>query len=319
MRTRGGDEWSTGRKQKAGGVTPPALHSPASGFADLHLHSLFSDGTFAPEDIVAHGARFGHKALALTDHDTVGGCERMATACAAARIEFIVGTELTAEHNGNELHILAYFVDPQNPRLLTEIAKFQKVRQERIHDMVGLINALGVPLKVADVFELANCRSPGRPHVARALVQGGHCRTLDQAFERFLKKNRPAWVPKAKMSALAAVELIHQAGGLAVLAHPGLNRTDQTIPAIVDAGLDGIECFHTKHPPATAAHYLAIARQHNLLVTGGSDCHGLSKGKPLIGTVKLDYNYVEKLYAARNARRASTTPIPAGGERAEVR
>ncbi|MBP9901025.1 MAG: PHP domain-containing protein, partial [Verrucomicrobia bacterium] len=161
-------------------------------FADLHLHSLFSDGTFTPEEIVGHGARLGHQALALTDHDTVEGCERMATACAAVGIEFIVGAELTAEHGGNELHILAYFVDPQNPKLLTEIAKFQKVRQERIRDMVACINALGVPLKVAVVFALANCRSPGRPHVARALVRGGHCRTLDEAFERFLKKNRPA-------------------------------------------------------------------------------------------------------------------------------
>ena len=270
-------------------------------FADLHLHSLFSDGTFTPEEVVGHGARFGHKALALTDHDTVEGCERMAAACAAAGIEFIVGTELTAEHEGNELHILAYFVDPQNPKLLTEIAKFQKVRQERIRDMVGCINALGVPLKADDVFALANCRSPGRPHVARALVRGGHCRTLDEAFERFLKKNRPAWVPKAKMSAREAIELIHQAGGLAVMAHPGLNRSDQTIPAIVDAGLDGLECFHTKHPPATAENYLALARKHNLLVTGGSDCHGLSKGKPLIGTVRLDYEYVEKLYAAKKS------------------
>jgi 3',5'-nucleoside bisphosphate phosphatase len=270
-------------------------------FADLHLHSLFSDGTFTPEEVVAQGVRFGHKALALTDHDTVEGCECMAAACAAAGIEFIVGTELTAEHAGNELHILAYFVEPSNPRLLTEIAKFQKVRQERIRDMVACINALGVPLKVDDVFALANCRSPGRPHVARALVRGGHCRTLDEAFERFLKKNRPAWVPKAKMSALEAIELIHQAGGLAVMAHPGLNRSDQTIPVIVDAGLDGIECFHTKHPPATVEHYLALARKHNLLVTGGSDCHGLSKGKPLIGTVRLDYHYVEKLYAAKKS------------------
>ncbi len=279
-------------------------------FADLHLHSLFSDGTFTPEEVVGHGVRFGHRALALTDHDTVEGCERMAAACAAAGIEFLVGTELTAEHGGNELHILAYCVDPQNPELLAKIAKFQKVRQERIRDMVACINALGVPLQVEEVFALANCRSPGRPHVARALVRGGFCRTLDEAFERFLKKNRPAWVPKAKMSAPEAIELIHQAGGLAVMAHPGLNRSDQNIPAIVAAGLDGIECFHTKHPPATAEHYLAIARHYQLLVTGGSDCHGLSKGKPLIGTVRLDYQYVEKLYAAKSAAAESRAVPP---------
>jgi predicted metal-dependent phosphoesterase TrpH len=264
-------------------------------FADLHLHSLFSDGTFTPEEITERAARLGFVALALTDHDTVEGCERMTIACAAAGIEFMVGTELTAEYEGNELHILAYCVDTLNAGLIRQLAKFQKVRQDRVREMAERINSLGVPLKAEEVFALANCRSPGRPHVARALVRGGHCRTLDEAFERFLKKGRPAWVPKAKMSALEAIELIHQAGGLAVMAHPGLNRTDQTIPAIVDAGLDGIECFHTKHPPSTAEHYLTIAGQYNLLVTGGSDCHGLSKGRPLIGTVKLPYAHVEKL------------------------
>jgi len=279
-------------------------------FADLHLHSRFSDGTFAPEEIAERAQRAGLRAIALTDHDTIEGCERTAAACEAKGVEFLFGAELTAEHNGHELHILAYAVDPQNPRLLAGLSKFQHVRQQRIREMVARINALNVPLDVEAVFALANCRSPGRPHVARAMVQARLCGTLDEAFERFLKKGRPAWVPKAKMSALEAVDLIHQARGLAVMAHPGLNKTDESIPDLVAAGLDGIECYHTKHNTATVGHYLAIARQFNLLVTGGSDCHGLSKGKPLIGTVKLDYAHVERLYAARltaDARRASAT------------
>ena len=270
-------------------------------YADLHLHSHFSDGTFTPEEISAHAQRHGLRAIALTDHDTVEGCERTAAACAAVGVEFIVGTELTAEHNGNELHILAYLVDPQNPQLLSEIGKFQSVRQDRIREMVARINELNIPLQVEDVFALANCRSPGRPHVARAMVKARLCGTLDEAFDRFLKKGRPAWVPKAKMSALEGIQLIHQAGGLAVMAHPGLNRTDESIPDLVRAGLDGIECFHTKHNAATSDRYQRIAREHSLLITGGSDCHGLSKGKPLIGTVKLDYQHVEKLYAAKKS------------------
>ena len=274
-------------------------------FADLHLHSQFSDGTYTPEEVAAQGVRFGFSALALTDHDTVEGCARMAAACDAATIEFIPGAELTAEQAGNELHILGYFLDTQNAKLLAEIGKFQVVRQQRIRDMVARLNELNVPLRAEAVFALANCQSPGRPHVARALVKAGLCRSLDEAFERFLKKGRPAWVPKAKMSAPEGIELIHQAGGLAVMAHPGLNRTDEVIPELVAAGLDGIECFHTKHSPTTAARYLALAEKYNLLVTGGSDCHGLSKGRPLIGTVKLDYSYIEKLYAARDQRRAS--------------
>lgn len=274
--------------------------------ADLHLHSIFSDGTYEPEKIVANGVRFELGTLSLTDHDTVEGCARMAEACRTAGIEFIPGAELTAEHKGNELHLLAYFVDIHDEKLLSEIAVFQSVRQDRIREMVERLNKLNIPLTAAEVFALANCRSPGRPHVARALVKGGHCKSLDEAFERFLKKNRPAWVPKKKMSALEGVELIHQSGGLAVMAHPGLNRTDDVIPALVESGLDGIECFHTKHTPSMSTHYLKIAEKHGLLVTGGSDCHGMSKGRPLIGTVKLACEHVEKLKAAREKRFAAT-------------
>jgi len=279
-------------------------------FADLHLHTNFSDGTFSPEELVGHGARLGFAAMALTDHDSVEGCARMTAACAAADIEFIPGTELTAEHNDTELHLLGYFVDTQNKKLLTEIAKFQVVRQNRIREMVACINQLGVPLQAEAVFALANCKSPGRPHVARALVKAGLVANLDEAFERFLKKNRPAWVPKAKMSALEGIELVHQAGGLVIMAHPGLNRTDEIIPAIVDAGLDGIECFHTKHSTATSGRYLEIADKYHLLVTGGSDCHGFSKGKPLIGTVKLPYEHVEKMKAKIAERRSAAVVSP---------
>ena len=269
--------------------------------ADLHLHTNFSDGTFSPEELVSYAQRFDLSCIALTDHDTVEGCARAAAACDAAGMEFIPGTELTAEHNDTELHLLGYFVDTKNEKLLAEIARFQVVRQSRIHEMVARINDLGVPLQVESVFALANCKSPGRPHVARALVKAGLVANLDEAFERFLKKNRPAWVPKKKVSALEAVELIHQAGGLAVMAHPGLNRTDDVIPALVEAGLDGIECFHTKHSTAMSERYLLLAEKYHLLVTGGSDCHGFSKLKPLIGTVKLPYEYAEKLFAAKKS------------------
>jgi hypothetical protein len=278
-------------------------------FADLHLHTFFSDGTYSPEEMVSHGRRNGLSALALTDHDTVEGCARAALACAAAEMEFIPGTELTAEHDENEIHILGYCLDIQNTKLLAEVAKFQTVRQDRIREMVARLNQVKVPLTAEAVFALANCRSPGRPHVARALVKAGLCSSLDEAFERFLKKNRPAWVPKFKISAAGAIDLIHQAGGVAVMAHPGLNRTDEVIPGMVEAGLDGIECFHTKHSAGTAEHYLKLALRFNLLVTGGSDCHGLSKGKPLIGTVKLPYHHVEKL-KARAAERKAAAPVP---------
>ena len=266
-------------------------------FADLHLHTQFSDGTFTPEELVLHAQKHGLACIALTDHDTVEGCARTAAACANVKMEFIAGSELTAEHADTEVHILGYFLDTQNQALLEKIGHFQTVRQERIREMCAALNKLGIPLKAESVFALANCKSPGRPHVARAMVQEKLIGNLDQAFEKYLKKGRPAWVPKTTMSALESVALIHQASGLAVMAHPGLNRSDDIIPALVDAGLDGIECFHTKHSTVMSERYLEIAEKHNLLVTGGSDCHGYSKKAPLIGTVKLPYDHVERLKA----------------------
>jgi 3',5'-nucleoside bisphosphate phosphatase len=281
--------------------SPSRQGEPPAGFADLHLHTLFSDGTFTPEELAQKGAQFGLVAMALTDHDTVEGCPRMAQACQSLGIEFIPGTELTAEFDGYEVHLLGYFMDVQQPKLLAEIKKFQAVRQERIGEMVAKLNQLGLPLRAESVFALANCRSPGRPHVARALAQEGLCSSMDEAFERFLKKGRPAWVPKYKISALDAMELLHQAGGLAVLAHPGLNHCDHIIPHLAGAGLDGVECFHSKQTSTQSEYYLALARRLHLAVTGGSDCHGLSKGKPLIGGVKLPGVYLEKLKQARRS------------------
>ena len=271
-------------------------------FADLHLHTQFSDGTFTPEELVLHAQQHGLACIALTDHDSVEGCERAAAACATVKMEFIPGAELTAEHADTEVHILGYFLDTQNPLLLERIGKFQAVRQDRIYEMCAALNKLGIPLKAEAVFALANCKSPGRPHVARAMVKEKLIGNLDEAFEKYLKKGRPAWVPKTKMSALESVELIHQAGGLAVMAHPGLNRTDEIIPDLVDAGLDGIECFHTKHSTVMAERYLEFAEKYDLLVTGGSDCHGFSKKAPLIGTVKLPYDHVERMKAKIAAR-----------------
>lgn len=274
-------------------------------FADLHLHTAFSDGTYSPEELVGHARHQRLAAIALTDHDTAEGCGRAAAACAQNGLEFIAGIELTAELEGHELHILGYGFDATHPEFQRELATFQNVRQQRIREMVARLNDRGVPLRADAVFALANCRSPGRPHVARALVQAGVCSSLDEAFERFLKKHRPAWVPKFKMSALRAIELLHAAGGVAVMAHPGLNRIDPLIPALVEAGLDGLECWHTKHSVAAVQHYLELALRYRLLPTGGSDCHGLNKGQPLIGTVKVPFEYYERLKQAVAARRAT--------------
>jgi len=267
-------------------------------FADLHLHTYFSDGTFS----------LGLIAMALTDHDTIEGCDRMAQACRSVGVEFVPGAELTAECEGREVHLLGYYLDSSNEKLCGALKQFQTVRQSRIEEMVRRLNRLNIPLTAESVFRLANCRSPGRPHVGRALVEEGLCSSLDEAFDRFLKKGRPAWVPKCKIDAHDAIALIHEAGGLAALAHPVLNQGDELIPSLVEQGLDGLECFHTKHVGNLPEHYLKLAARYNLLVTGGSDCHGFSKRKPLIGGVKLPAIYFEKL---REAHQAKTKAGPA--------
>lgn len=264
-------------------------------FADLHMHTTFSDGTFSPEEMAQAAQRHRLACVALTDHDTVAGCARMAAECARLGIEFVYATELTAELDGVEVHILGYFIDPTDTRFLENLVKFQHARQQRIRDMAARLQARGIPLQAEAVFAIAKCESPGRPHVARALVQAGLCRSMDEAFERFLKKHRPAWVPKFKISAYDAIELIHHAGGVAVIAHPALNQSDDIIPALVEAGVDGIECFHTRHSTAASEHYLLMAEQYGLTITGGSDCHGMNKGKPLMGGIKLPILHVRQL------------------------
>jgi hypothetical protein len=277
-------------------------------FADLHLHTSFSDGTYSPEQLAMEGKRFNLGVLSLTDHDTMEGCPRMAVACASHGIEFVPGSELTAEQDDYELHLLGYYLDIHCEKLTKALAEFQTARQDRIREMVERIKQLGVPIEAEDVFRIANCQSPGRPHVGRVLVEKGVCKTMDEAFDRFLKKGRAGWVPKFRISAPDAIKLIHEAGGVAVMAHPGLNRSDDMIPELVEAGMDGIECFHTKHSTSVSEHYLQMAQQKDLLITGGSDCHGMNKGKPLIGSIRLPYSNVVKLRQRAEQNKARYCP-----------
>lgn len=267
-------------------------------FADLHLHTHFSDGTFSPEDVAARAKAMDFAAISLTDHDTVAGCKRMMSACEAEGLEFILGCELTVEQGGRELHLLGYCFDPDDGKLQDALRKSQEIRRNRVHEIVVRLNGLGIPLRVERVMEIANCDAPGRPHVGRALVREGHCRSLDEAFQRYLKKGKPAWTPKAKLTAAEAIELVHNAGGVTVMAHPGINHMDEIIPDLVASGLDGIECFYTRHSTSLTEHYLMLAERYGLLVTGGSDCHGENKGRPLLGSVKLPYEFVEQLKVA---------------------
>jgi predicted metal-dependent phosphoesterase TrpH len=270
--------------------------------ADLHAHTYYSDGTFSPEELVDYAVQKELSAIALTDHDTIEGWPRMRAACAKVGIRFVPGSELTSQWKSKEIHLLAYYPDEHHEEFKENLQKFQAARTQRIHDMTDKLQKLGVPLTFEEVIEVANCKSPGRPHVARALAQGGHCRSMDDAFKKYLKQDRPAWAPKFRIQADEAIQLIHRAGGVAVLAHPGLLKQDSVVREIMELGLDGIECFHSRHNETESKKYQDMAASKGLLVTGGSDCHGRNKGEPLLGRVRIPEDWLDQVEALAKSR-----------------
>jgi predicted metal-dependent phosphoesterase TrpH len=264
--------------------------------ADLHLHTRHSDGTFTAAEVVRRAADTGLACIALTDHDTVAGLPAMRKLCAAVNIEFIPGIELTAHHEEREIHVLGYLMRHDEPEFVAEIERFKEARAERVKKMLVKLREAGVDLRAADVASVADSDSAlGRLHVARALKNRGFIQHMDEAFHRFIGKGKPAFVPKFRLDVAGAAALIHKFGGVAILAHPGISGLDYQLDALMTAGLDGIEVWHSRHTQAQCERYLPFARERGCLATGGSDCHGLAKDEVLIGSVRLDYDYVERL------------------------
>jgi predicted metal-dependent phosphoesterase TrpH len=264
--------------------------------ADLHLHTRHSDGTFSSAEVVERARAAGLACLSLTDHDTLSGIPEMIPLCEAAGIEFIPGCELTAHWHEKEVHVLAYGLRWQDAAFRAAIDRFKTARAKRVADMVAKLQAQGVGLQIGDVTALADSGSAlGRLHVARALLNRGFIGGVDEAFQRFIGKGKPAFVPKFRLSLAEAAALIHQAGGVAIFAHPGLAGLDDQFDALLNAGLDGIEVWHSRHSAAQCARYLEFTKSRGCLATGGSDCHGTAKGEVLLGSVRLDYGYVERL------------------------
>ena len=255
--------------------------------ADLHLHTCFSDGTFTPEELVRAARAAGLGAIAVTDHDCVDGVGPTREAARGSSLEVISGAEFSTEGGTNEIHIVGLFLELGGSRLEEELRRYQERRRQRVYTICDRLREEGVQIDADDVFRLASGNSPGRVHVAQALLAAGVVGTRDEAFVRFLGNGAPACVPKDRPSAAAAIEMIQQAGGAAVLAHPGLSKHDELIPALVAAGLDGIEAYSPSHSPEKTAHYLALAERHGLAVSAGSDCHGHYSEGLRIGCVRL--------------------------------
>ena len=274
-----------------------AIKHSGTPFCDLHLHTRYSDGAYTPLELVRAAAREGFAAIAVTDHDTLDAIPESQAAGKEVGIEVIAGVEITCCVDLKETHVLGYFFGNQweNRQLRAVLDHTKRIRQKRIEAFVTKLNELGVALKLADVLALSDCGTLGRPHVAMALVKRGFVGSVDEAFERFLRRGKPAYVERHRMSTSEAIGHIKRAGGVSVLAHPALNKVDDRIHDMVQQGLDGLEVWHSRHTPAQSDRYLKMVERFDLLATGGSDCHGPGRGGPLIGTVKLPYERVEAL------------------------
>jgi len=281
---------------------------------DLHTHTTASDGRLSPAELVARAAAARVTVLAVTDHDTVAACAAAADACASAGIEFVTGIEITAVQDATYVHVLGYFFDRDSPALLGFLAEQRQRRIDRIRQIIDRLASLGMPLDAEAVLKPASedsSRSAGRPWVARALVAAGYVKTTNMAFELWLSRGRPAFIPRLAAAPADVFDRLHAAGGIASIAHPGLNRHDECLDEFAAAGLDALEAYHTEHDADATARYRAAARRLNLAISGGSDFHGdESHGAPRPGTVALprsDYDVLERRAASRATASGSDT------------
>ena len=262
--------------------------------ADLHLHTIFSDSTFSPVDIVREALAHRLACVAVTDHDTLDGVLPTQEAAHGFDLEILPGIELSCEWQEKDIHILAYLMDQGNERLTRQLARFREARVERIYKMVQKLQELGIrDITAEEVLRQAGSDSVGRPHLASLLVEKGVVHDMRTAFDRYLAEDRPAYVSKYKQTPFEAIELIHQAGGIAVLAHPVMTRVDELIAAFAEAGLDGLEVYYPHSTINIISHYEGIAAKHDMIMTGGSDAHGEDRSHAQIGYIQVPYELVE--------------------------
>ena len=272
---------------------------------DLHTHTTASDGRCTPEDLVEHAARAGVTVLSVTDHDTISGCEAVSVACRSSGIEFVAGIEITSVRVAADVHVLGYFIDRRSPAFLAFLAAQRLQRLDRVRTMIERLADMGVRLDADAIVEpgVADAgKSAGRPWIARALVAGGHVRTTNEAFDRWLSRGRPAFVPRVGATPEEVFTRIHDASGVASLAHPGLLGCDEWIPGFVTAGLDAIEVYHSAHNAEATARYRQLAAKHDLGISGGSDYHAdehHGAGGP--GSVSLPRADFDRLVQRRRA------------------
>ncbi|KGK86685.1 histidinol phosphatase [Desulfosporosinus sp. HMP52] len=241
---------------------------------DLHCHTTASDGLLTPRELVRMAAEIGLKGIGITDHDTIQGWAEAEEAGVQYKIEVLQGVELNTDWNGQEVHILGYALDNTSAKLNEQLKSLREARELRMQDILKCLATLDIELHDEEVRKLSQGDSIGRPHIAQALVERGIVRDTREAFERYLGRGAPAYVPRYKISTEEGIRLVREAQGVAVLAHPGMQGLDDEIPVWAKMGLQGLEVRHSEHSEEDVRRYAAIAQQYELIMTGGSDFHG---------------------------------------------
>lgn len=269
-------------------------------FADLHIHTNYSDSTLSAGEVVDASIKNGLSCIAIVDHDTVEGIGFVKKAGLGKGLEVIAGIELSSEYSNQEIHILGYMVDCENDSFLQRLIEMQKVRVKRINLILEKLRKVGIDnITPEEICALTKSNSVGRLHVAITLQKKGWVSDTKQAFDKYLAEGACAYVGKYQQTPYEAIKFIRDSGGVAVLAHPMVTQRDELIPSFVEAGLQGIEAYYPNCPPSVIDYYANIAKKNNLVLTGGSDAHGEGKANTFIGKIKIPYELVERLKALK--------------------
>lgn len=275
------------------------------GKIDLHIHSTASDGKFSPADIVHKSAELGLGVIALADHDTVDGiAPALAAALAFPSLKVIPGVEINTDVPHGEAHVLGYFIDCSNQELLDTLSRLRNSRKERGRKMVDKLRGLGINIDWGRVQEIAGSGAIGRPHIAQAMLEKGYISSNKEAFVKYIGREGPAYVEREKINPAEAVELVLRAKGLPVLAHPlTVDDPEAMIIELKAAGLAGVEAHYNGYSAEEVNRLVGLANKHNLIVTGGSDYHGLdASSETMIGNINMPAKAVERFLALAKNR-----------------